>query len=458
MSHLRSLLAVLLLGFCVGATAQTITAFHYAGTLTDAQMAAATGNYDIRVRLYDGPTSGAQQLGTDVLLSPVPVTLGFFAIDIDFGMAILAPQSWLEFAVQPTGVSGFQTLSPRQQIGHVPFALYAEGADWSGLANVPPGVAALSNAVPPAIGNIATNPLLAGTAVSGANQLVLRQVQFTVSRPVTTTPPITLGQVSAQDVELWLEPTLALPSIATAVDAGTVFTGVTLNLNFVGAAPNTIAKFTNVVFDSAMLEPAADASGTTLAHVKFHYLSVLVGGSTFNYSYNLGTATGTAIPPACPAFLSTLGYGAVPADFPSSGFVTLSRPSVFNVTKPALPPGSSPKFSLPELSVALTAATATASTSLVVCALALATSNQRVLPAPTWSQYSTGAADATSWSTQLAWDGVYLSGFGLNSDSSGNVSLSWEFAPTTTNRITTQNPAKTSTYTSCWNVTTNAGC
>jgi hypothetical protein len=119
-----------------------------------------------------------------------------------------------------------------------------------------------------------------------------------------------------------------------------------------------------------------------------------------------------------------------------------------------------PKFSLPELSVALTAASAATSASLAVCALALVTSNQLVVPAPTWSQYPAGAADATSWSTQLVWGGVYLSDLGLNSDSSGNVSLSWEFTPTTTYKITTQNAAKTSTYSSCWNVSTNTptGC
>ena len=452
MSYVRSVLALLLLGFSVGAAAQSTTAFHYAGTLTDTQMAAATGNYDIRVRLYDGPNAGANQLGSDVLLSPVQVTLGFFAIDIDFGTSILAPQSWLEFAVQPTGVAGFQTLSPRQQIGHVPFALYAEGADWSGLTNVPPAVAALMNAVPPPIGSIATTPALAGAAV-GPNQLVVRQIQLSVSRPVSTVPAVTLGAVSGQ-AELWLEPTLALPSIASAIEAGTPFSILTLNLNFVSTASNTIATFANVVFETATLEPAADASGTTLAHVTFNFRTVQVVAPSISYGYNLLSSTGTGVPPACPAFLNTLGYGTVPADFPGSGLVTLSQPKVFDLAIPA----STPSFSRPELSMALTAATAATSTSAVVCALAMVTSNKMVLPAPTWSQYPTGAADAASWSTQVAWGGVYLSDFGLNSDSSGNVSLSWEFTPTTTYKITTQNPAKTKTFTSCWNVITNVAC
>ena len=59
----------------------------------------------------------------------VSVTNGLFTVLIDFGSGVFTgATNWLEIAVETNGVNTFTTLTPRQQLTPVPYAIYAESA------------------------------------------------------------------------------------------------------------------------------------------------------------------------------------------------------------------------------------------------------------------------------------------------------------------------------------------
>lgn len=106
------------------ATAQT-TAFTYQGKLTDGGVP-PTGNYDIRIQLYDALTGGNVICGAQG--SPnVSVVNGSFTLQLDFGSEACFPfgsNRYLEVAVRPTGSPNPHTvLSPRQQILSAPYSM-----------------------------------------------------------------------------------------------------------------------------------------------------------------------------------------------------------------------------------------------------------------------------------------------------------------------------------------------
>lgn len=98
--------------------------FTYQGQLMDSD-SPANGQYDFRFRLYNAPSSG-QQIGIDYSSNAVGVTNGQFAITPTFGPAVFdGNPRWLEIAVKPLNAdpSTYATLTPRQQIMAVPYAL-----------------------------------------------------------------------------------------------------------------------------------------------------------------------------------------------------------------------------------------------------------------------------------------------------------------------------------------------
>lgn len=117
------------------------TAFSYQGQLRR-EGSPYSGTCDFRFRLYDAASNGAQ-VGTTQTKSSVSVSNGLFLIpDLDFGSgAFRGDARWLEVAVKCTGDADFTTLSPRQALTPVPYALYATAAPWSGLTGVPAGFA-----------------------------------------------------------------------------------------------------------------------------------------------------------------------------------------------------------------------------------------------------------------------------------------------------------------------------
>lgn len=128
-----SIILVLTFGliFCLAQFSEAApmgTAFTYQGRLIDNNIA-ADGEYDFQFRLFDGDTGG-NQVGGDVSIGDVNVIDGYFTVELDFGSVFTTEARWLEIGVREGSSSGnFTTLSPRQKITAVPYAIKAEGLD-----------------------------------------------------------------------------------------------------------------------------------------------------------------------------------------------------------------------------------------------------------------------------------------------------------------------------------------
>jgi endosialidase-like protein len=130
----------LLMAGAVGQAAPVGTAFTYQGRLTDAG-SSPTAMYDFKFSLYDALTGGSQ-VGSTIYQDDVPVNEGYFTVDLDFGSGIFSGEArWLEIDVKPTSSGTYTPLSPRQELTPTPYALYAAGADWGNLDNIPAGFA-----------------------------------------------------------------------------------------------------------------------------------------------------------------------------------------------------------------------------------------------------------------------------------------------------------------------------
>jgi hypothetical protein len=115
------------LALAVGALAQTPldSAFTYQGQLRQAG-APVTDSADFRFSLWDA-YAGGNQIGTTQSLTSVEVTNGLFTVWLDFGSTAFAGEArYLEMEVRvPAGSGAYTLLTPRQEIGAVPYALYA---------------------------------------------------------------------------------------------------------------------------------------------------------------------------------------------------------------------------------------------------------------------------------------------------------------------------------------------
>lgn len=119
----RAVLFLLLLISPGRTLAQQTTTFTYQGQLRDGG-ANANGNYTLTFKLYDAPAGGAQA-GETVTAVNHPIVNGVFSVNLDFGEgAFNGTGRWLDITVKH-GVSEPQTLSPRERLLPVPYALYA---------------------------------------------------------------------------------------------------------------------------------------------------------------------------------------------------------------------------------------------------------------------------------------------------------------------------------------------
>ncbi len=116
------------------------TAFTYQGRLTDGG-SPADGPYDLRFRLYDAVSDGAQ-VGSTVTRGDVAVREGLFTVALDFGDVFDGTAMWMEVAVRPgSSTDAYAPLAPRQTLTAAPYALYAANVDahnhwgqtWSGM-------------------------------------------------------------------------------------------------------------------------------------------------------------------------------------------------------------------------------------------------------------------------------------------------------------------------------------
>jgi hypothetical protein len=237
-----ALISVFLLGSPIQSPAQT-TAFTYQGSLS-ASGSPANGQYDFTFTGFNALTGG-EIIGGPVTNAGILVSNGLFITTVNFGTTpFIGGGVWLEMAVRSNGLNGFTTLSPRQQITAVPYALYSLSAA-TAYTNAP----APNNAVTADSNGVVVTPssffaanqntiasLLSGTFVSnhatgvslsgtfGGNGTGLTNIQ---SASLVGTVPNTIQQVrgNGTNVRLTDSAFLADSSVQQTyiVNAGTLF-------------------------------------------------------------------------------------------------------------------------------------------------------------------------------------------------------------------------------------------
>jgi hypothetical protein len=218
------------------------TAFTYQGRLNTTN-GPASGTYNLTFSLFNTNTGGAAIAGP-VTDNAVVVTNGLFIVTIDFGSGVFTGQTnWLQIGVETNGANPFTTLSPRQPILPVPYAIMANTA---------------SNL----LGMLPASQLSAGTAnvsISGSAAGFNGNLTGDVTGTQTATVVSTVGGQSAGNVA----------SGASAANAATS-----------AATPNTIVKrdgtgsfsATNITINGSI---AGNGAGLTNLNVS----QLVVGGS-----------------------------------------------------------------------------------------------------------------------------------------------------------------------------------
>ena len=101
----------------------------------------ANGDFDFEFKLFD-TDSGGTQLSGIAALDDIAVIDGRFTVQVDFGVNVFnGDKRWLEITVRPsadTNPNRFVTVSPRQGITAVPYALQTRGlfVDDAGLVGI----------------------------------------------------------------------------------------------------------------------------------------------------------------------------------------------------------------------------------------------------------------------------------------------------------------------------------
>jgi len=109
--------------------------FTYQGKLVNGG-APANGQYDFTFTLFDS-AAGGQQVGSPVSVTNQAVNNGTFTSMLNFPpTAFRGEARWLQIAVRPASSGNYVTLSPRQALTAVPYAL---SAPWEGVYNRPAG-------------------------------------------------------------------------------------------------------------------------------------------------------------------------------------------------------------------------------------------------------------------------------------------------------------------------------
>ena len=303
---------VLLLAPQLAAFAQG-TAFTYQGKLATGGNA-ASGNYDFTFALWNAKTGGAQQAAT-FATNAVPITDGSFLVTLDFGTAFTGSPLWLEIDVRTNGPGPFTTLSPRQALTPVPYALFAPNA--GSATSVAPNsvtVAGIQNAaitalkiapgqVVKSLNGLADNvALAAGPNVSlatNANTLTISAAGGTASGGWSTS-----GNAGTSPTANFLGTTDGQPLV---LKAG----GVGVNTN----NPQTALHVNGTVLATGF---AGDGSGLTNLSASVSAPFTLNPLAVTN---NLGAATGVAVS----------GHYAYLTSHPDGGFL------VYDVSNPAHP-------------------------------------------------------------------------------------------------------------------------
>lgn len=125
-------LVLMLSGAAALAQQALSTEFTFQGQLKQSG-AALNDAADLEFTLFDA-LAGGTPMGATIPINNVAVVNGLFTVTLDFGTAAFdGDQRYLEIAVRsPAGTGDFTTLSPRQPLTAVPYALYALSGPGSG--------------------------------------------------------------------------------------------------------------------------------------------------------------------------------------------------------------------------------------------------------------------------------------------------------------------------------------
>jgi hypothetical protein len=136
-THLKHLLAVLVLVSAERAALAQPTAFTYQGLL-EANGAPANGSFDLVFSLFT-TNSGGSQVGGTITNAATAVSNGAFTVALNFGAGIFTgAEYWLQIGVRPNGGTGaFTLLAPLQEVTPAPSAIVANAA--LSLAGALPG-------------------------------------------------------------------------------------------------------------------------------------------------------------------------------------------------------------------------------------------------------------------------------------------------------------------------------
>lgn len=120
------------------------SAFTYQGNLKKSgQPVSATCSFQFS--LWDAASAGAQK-GTTQTINNVAVQAGVFTVQLDFGSQFTGDARWLETAVKCARDGSFTTLTPRQPLNAVPYALSLRpGAQVTGASNTTDGIVRATN-------------------------------------------------------------------------------------------------------------------------------------------------------------------------------------------------------------------------------------------------------------------------------------------------------------------------
>jgi len=202
------------------------TAFTYQGQLRQSG-APVDGTCDFQFDLWNAASAGTQ-IGSTLTQTGVAVTRGLFTVLLDFGASPFQGEArYLESAVRcPTGSGSYTTLSPRQALTPVPYALYAATAPWTGLIGIPAGFADGAD-------NDTTYTAGGGLGLAGG--------QFSVLGSYRLPQSCGNGQVPKWDGAAWA--CAADNDTTYTAGAGLSLTGKQFSVNFAGTgSANTAAR------------------------------------------------------------------------------------------------------------------------------------------------------------------------------------------------------------------------
>jgi hypothetical protein len=172
-THVKNLFLVLTWLVSVNHVAAQGTAFIYQGQLVNGGLP-ANGLYDVRFTVCDAVTNG------NIITGPLTntatgVSNGLFAVTLDFGgVAFTGPARWLQLDIRTNGNGAFISLSPREPVMPVPYAILANNA--SNLLGTLPvaklgGTLALGQLPTAVVTNNETGVTLGGTFSGNGNGL-----------------------------------------------------------------------------------------------------------------------------------------------------------------------------------------------------------------------------------------------------------------------------------------------